>query len=268
MKNHKILVTNDDGIHSPGLDAAVKAVMEIGDVTVVAPSNQQTGMGRSITGNKEAKLIPVDYQINGVKMTAYHCECSPALIVKHSLSIIYNNKKPDLLISGINYGENLGINITTSGTIGAAIEASSFGIPAIAISKQTDIDSHHKYTNQDWKASSHFLNYFTKVLLRKTMPLDVDVLKIDIPKDATPSTPWKLTKLAKTHYYSSVLETPTIKSRIGDSKTKIDIDIETLDPETDIYAFLVDRCIPVTPLSLDSTSRVNFSSLQGVLNDL
>jgi len=267
MKNYKILITNDDGIDSPGLNAAVKAVMEIGDVTVVAPSIQQTGMGRSLTGNKEARLIPVDYQINGVKITAYHCECSPALVVKHCLKTIYTHKKPDLLISGINYGENLGINITTSGTIGAAIEASSFGIPAIAISKQTDIDSHHKYTNQDWTASSSFLNYFCKILLRKTMPLDVDVLKIDIPKDATPSTPWKLSKQAKTAYYSSLFENPTIQSRIGDAKTKINIDKETLDPETDIYVFLVDRWIPVTPLSLDLTSRVNFSTLQGVLND-
>ncbi len=267
MNNFKILVTNDDGINSPGLRAAVKAVMNIGDVTVIAPSVQQTAMGRSLTGNKDAKLIPLDYKINGEKITAYHCECSPALIIKHSLEILYPFEKPDIVISGINYGENLGINVTTSGTLGAALEASSFGIPAIAISKQTQIDSHHKYTNQDWKASSYFLNYFAKILINKTMPTDVDVLKIDIPNDATSSTPWKISNLSNLSYYSSFLDSPSLQSKIGDAKLKIDIDIKALDPESDIYVFIVEKSIPITPISLDLTSRVKFSYLRGILND-
>ncbi|WP_022664256.1 5'/3'-nucleotidase SurE [Desulfospira joergensenii] len=263
----RILLTNDDGIHSPGLKAAVEAVMDLADLIVAAPSVQQTGMGRSLTGNRSAGLIPIDYKVNGQRVTAYHCECSPALVTKHALKVLYPLEKPDLLVSGINYGENLGINVTTSGTIGAALEASSYGIPAIAISKQTDIDSHHEYTNQDWSASRHFLNSFAKILMTRPMPRDVDLLKIDIPTGATSSTPWKLSKLAKSTYYSSYLDSPSLQSRIGDAKLKIEIDPETLDPESDIYVFAVEELVSVTPMSLDSTSRVSFPSLQGVLND-
>ena len=175
--------------------------------------------------------------------------------------------KPDLLISGINYGENLGTNVTTSGTIGAALEAASFGIPSIAISKQTGIGSHHRHTDQDWSVSSHFLSYFANALLKKTMPSDVDILKIDVPDSASFSTPWKLSKLAKTAYYSSSFPNPTTQSKIGDAKVGISIDVETLDPNTDIYVFAVDKCVSVTPLSLDLTSRTDLDFLKRAIEN-
>jgi len=265
MKKYTILVTNDDGIQSPGLRAVVKAAMKLGEVTVAAPSNQQTATGRGLTGDKEAKLEQIDYQVDGVDIAAYHCDCSPALVVRHSMLALFSASKPDLLISGINYGENLGTNITCSGTVGAALEAASYGIPAIAISKQTDIESHHNYTEQDWSATEHFLEYFSNMLLKKTMPPDVSALKIDIPQDATPSTPWKVTKLSDIIYYSKVLENPSLDSKISDAKTVINIDTKALDPESDVYVFAVDKCVSVTPLSVDLTSKVNFSELQDIL---
>lgn len=265
MTHRNILITNDDGIHSPGLLAAVKAVMDIGEVTVIAPSRQQTGMGRSITGDPDARLTPIDYPINGLKVHAYHCKCSPALIIRHSMNTLYAGEKPDLLISGINYGENLGVNITASGTVGAALEGAGFGIPAIAISKQTDIESHHQYTDQDWQAASHFLKYFSGILLDKKMPVDVEVLKIDVPAGADPSTPWQLTRLARTGYYAKVYHDPTKHSRIGDARTEIAFDEKALEPDTDVYAFSIDRAVSVTPLSLDNTSKTNFTSLHEML---
>ena len=65
MKNYNILITNDDGIESPGLKAAVEAVLDLGTVTVAAPTHQQTGAGRGLTGDKESTLIPVDYCVKG-----------------------------------------------------------------------------------------------------------------------------------------------------------------------------------------------------------
>ena len=167
-----------------------------------------------------------------------------------------------MLISGINYGENLGINITCSGTVGAALEASSSGISGIAISKQTDMESHHKYTDQDWSASSYFLNQFAGYLLKQKLQTDVDVLKIDVPGDATPFTQCKITRLAKVEYYSKTIENPTVKSKIGEGETIIKVNKEDLDPESDIYAFAIDRFVSVTPLSVDLTSRVKLSELQ------
>ncbi len=265
MPNSNILITNDDGIDSPGLRAAVAAVLGLGNVTIVAPSRQQTGAGRGMTGDKLAYLKSIPYHISGLEIPAYHCACSPALIVRHSLRTLFKDKTPDLLISGINYGENLGVNITSSGTIGAALEGASSGIPGIAISKQTNIESHQKYTDQDWAASSFFLHRFAKALLSTTMQDDVDVLKIDVPDDATPSTEVKITTLAKTGYYAKAYDNPSIQSKIGDGKTVIAFDRVNLDPDSDIFALAIDKCVSVTPLSVDLTSRVNFSLLRNVL---
>lgn len=265
MSEYNILVTNDDGIDSPGLRAAVQAVIDLGIVTVVAPSYQQTGTGRGLTGDKQASLESIEYRVNGKDVRAYHCECSPALIVRHSLRTIFKDTMPDLLISGINYGENIGMNITSSGTIGAALEAASSGIPGIAISKQTDIESHHKYTEQDWAASAFFLRRFAKSLLATKAPADVDVLKIDVPVDATPLTKCKFTRLARSVYYEKMIENPTDISKIGDGKTVINVNEKELDPESDIYALAIDKLVSVTPLSVDLTSRVEMSELHEFL---
>jgi 5'-nucleotidase len=265
MKTYEILVTNDDGIESPGLRAAVDVAVSLGRVTVAAPSHQQTASGRGLTGDKAARLIPIEYAPNGARIRAYHCDCSPALVVKHCLRTLFSERLPDLLISGINYGENVGVQITSSGTIGAALEAASAGIPCIAISKQTDVGAHLSYTAQDWTASSFFLNRFAEAILNTQLQTDVDVLKLDIPCDATSSTRWKITKQARTGYYFRTSANPTENSKIFDGETTIHIDTETLDPETDIYALAIEKLVSVTPLSVDLTSRVQFDELQETL---
>jgi len=260
-----ILITNDDGINSPGIRAAAEAASTFGKVCVVAPTNQQTGAGRGIFGNRDLSLTPAQFEMNGSRVEAYHCDCSPALIVRHSIRTIFKEAKPDLVISGINYGENLGFNITNSGTVGAALEGASFGIPGIAISKQTEISSHHQYTEQDWSVSVHFLRKFIAATLESKLPFDVDVLKIDIPNDSTESTDWKITNLAKNVYYFSEIDNPSLNSRLGESKTTIRVDEETLDKNSDIYAFYVQKVVSVTPISLDMTSRVNLDELKEAL---
>lgn len=261
MSKYHIVVTNDDGIESPGLRAAAEAATAFGEVTIVAPTRQQTGMGRSLTGDMQARLQPIDFTINGRAIAAYHCDCSPALVVRHSLRTLLHEHKPDLLISGINYGENLGTNITCSGTVGAALEAASSGIPAIAMSKQTAIESHHRYTDQDWTTSMHFQNYFSHYLLANEPLPDVDILKIDVPADATPGTPWKLTRLARSSYYFKVFDSPGVNCRLSDAETEIHVDPDALETDSDIYVLAVDKEVSVTPLNLDFTSNLDFSLL-------
>jgi 5'-nucleotidase len=262
MKKHIILITNDDGINSPGLKAAAEAMIDIGEVFVIAPTNQQTGTGRGLTGDKKSKFHPTKYSINGAELKAYHCNCSPALIVKHSLKTIFSDKKPNLLISGINYGENLGSSITCSGTVGAALEAASVGIPSIAISKQTDIASHHEYTEQNWTTTVHFLKFFSKILLDGKAMIDVDALKIDIPECATKETEWKLTKVAKCGYYFKEFENPCEETRLNEGKIKIIINENELEKNTDIHTFAIQKMISVAPISLDLSSRVEFKELR------
>ena len=256
-----IAITNDDGIDSPGLRAAAEAVAGLGRLTIIAPTDQQTATGRGLTGNKQSRLEARPYRIGTIDVEAYHCPCSPAQVVRHAMFTRFREEKPDILISGINYGENLGTMISCSGTVGAALEASSHGVFSLAVSTQTDIASHHSYTGQDWKAAAHFLEQFTRLALERKLPEDVDILKIDVPDTATAETPWRTARLSRTMYYSKYLEAPSIDSRISDFETRIQFSEEAVEIDSDIYVLAVRKEVSVTPLSLDFTSRVDLDLL-------
>ena len=118
-----ILLTNDDGIESPGIRAAAEAVLDLGDLIIAAPAKQQSGMGRAFPRLEDTGIIETScIRINGQEIPAYGVHGSPALAVAHGILEIAD-RKPDLCISGINYGENLGQTVTCSGTLGAAIES-------------------------------------------------------------------------------------------------------------------------------------------------
>ena len=260
-----IFVTNDDGIESPGLRAAVEAVLPLGDVLVVAPSEQQTSMGRSMPPT-DGVLHPVDYVVNGVQVPAYHIHGAPAQAVLYGFLVLCADRKPDVLVSGINYGENLGTGITISGTVGAALQGASMGVPSLAVSLETSHEFHYHHGDVDWHTAVHFTRMFTERLLDCPMPFDVDVLKVDIPADATPETPWQLTRLSRHSYYVSYIQSPLGGELLGGKVGyRVGVRPEELEPGTDVYAFLIERVVSVTPLSLDMTSRVDFGHLQHLL---
>lgn len=263
MTTPRILLTNDDGVRSPGLLAAAEALHPLGAVDVFAPLRQQTAMGRAQTGNRDATLQQVELAVAGQPLLAWACDASPAATVGHGLKVM-PGYAPALLVSGINYGENLGASITSSGTVGAALEGACRGIPALAVSMETGIESHHAYTEQDWSAARHFLALFAGMVLERGLPGDVHVLKIDVPAGATPETPWRLTRLSPDMYYESRLATPSLASRLGDATvTKGAAPGES--PETDVYAVSVDRVVSVTPLTLDFTARTAFGDIRSWL---
>ncbi len=266
MASPLILVTNDDGIHSPGLHAAVEAALPLGDLLVVAPATQQTSMGRSLPPT-DGILHPTPLTINGQTVEAYAINGSPAQAVLYGVLVLAQERKPDLAISGINYGENLGSGVTISGTVGAALQAASMGMPALAISLETDHAFHYEHGDVEWDAAIHFTRYFARRLLRCAMPPDVDVLKVDVPAEATPQTPWRITRLAREPYYASYLKEPPPNGALGGQLGyRVAVNLDTLSPDSDIYAFLVDRVISVTPLSLDCTSRVDFDTVAHLLS--
>ena len=117
MKNTKphILLTNDDGIRSPGLWAAASELSKIGYVTVAAPREQSTGMGRSLPSTSDGVIRKEQVQVNGQSWDVYAVGGTPAQAVLHGVLEIVPHK-PDLIVSGINYGENVGLGITISGT--------------------------------------------------------------------------------------------------------------------------------------------------------
>ena len=197
----QILLTNDDGIQSPGLWAAAGALAAIGRVTVAAPSEQSSGMGRSLPSTSSGIIQEQKLRVNGQEWVVYAVGGSPAQAVQHAVLEIMP-KKPDLVVSGINYGENVGLGTTISGTVGAALEGASLGIPALGISLEADQRYHLSYSQEvDFSAAAHFAAYFGRLLLNKKMPGDVDLLKVDVPNGATANTPWVVTCVARQGYY-------------------------------------------------------------------
>ena len=140
-----ILLTNDDGIFAPGIAAAYRELTKLGDITVVAPADRMSGAGHSITVFEPlvCEKVEIEDQFGG-----YSVSGSPADCVKLAIMELCP-KKPDLVISGINNGANVGINVYYSGTVAAAMEAVFYRIPAIAVScaheEQMDFKTAAKY---------------------------------------------------------------------------------------------------------------------------
>jgi 5'-nucleotidase len=260
-----VLVTCDDGIESPGLRAAVRAVLPLGDIIVSAPCGQQTGAGRSLPASHDGAIHTVEYEVNGQQIPAYGIHGSPAQAVLYALLEVVP-RKPTLCVSGINFGENVGSGVTGSGTVGAALEAADQGVPALAASLETAKEFHYNHSEKvDFSAAMHFTRLFAARMLARRLPTDVDLLKLEVPCDATPDTPWRVTRLSRQRYWRSV---PSGRRYLSE-KRRLDYDVvvdrATLEPDSDIHAVVVSRVVSVTPLSLDLTSRVSFAELEQLL---
>ncbi len=259
-----ILITNDDGIESPGLRAAAQAALPLGDVLVVAPSRQWSGAGRSLPRGLHGGIARHQLRIDGRHLSAYHVDGSPAAAVLHGLFEL-SSRRPALLISGINFGENVGADVTISGTVGAALEGAANGLPALAVSLQTPKETHAQPSDDvDFTAAVHFTRLFARRLLEVTLPFDVDVLKVDVPSSATPETPWRFTRVSRHTYFTPL---PPERRTLAEA-TRIGYEPlphpERTEPDSDIYALAVDRVVSAAPLSHDLTSRVD----RGLLEEL
>ncbi|MFH1186300.1 MAG: 5'/3'-nucleotidase SurE [Chloroflexota bacterium] len=258
----QILLTNDDGIQSPGLWAAAGALAAIGRVTVAAPAEQSSGMGRSLPSTSSGIIREEKLRVNGQEWVVYAVSGSPAQAVQHAVLEIMP-KKPDLVVSGINYGENVGLGTTISGTVGAAMEAASLGIPALAISLEAAQQYHLSYSSEvDFSVAADFAAFFGRSLLTKKMPRDVDLLKVDVPSDATPETLWLITRVARQGYYEPLRPKRSswkVAGRLGYKEAAV---LDGEDEDSDVVVLRRRRQIAVTPISLDMTSRIDLSSLE------
>jgi 5'-nucleotidase len=263
----QILLTNDDGIRSPGLWAAAQALSELGFVHVVAPRNQFSGAGRSLPGASTGIIDVQEIQVNAKTWTVYAVDGTPAQAVLHAILEILP-QAPDLLVSGINYGENIGSDITISGTVCAALEGAVMGIPSLAVSLETEAQHHYSYSNEvDFSAAAYFTAYFGELILKRRFPPDVDLLKVDLPCDATPQTRWAITRLSRQRYFVPTRPDRTswdVPARMGYRPIS---NQEIKDIDSDAYALRVKRIVSVTPLSLDMTSRIDLGEFENTLRE-
>ncbi len=137
----RILLTNDDGIYAPGIEAMASALRGLGDLTVVAPDLEQSAVSHSITLSVPLRVRKVD---KAGEFFGYGVSGAPADCVKIALAALCD-ERPDVLISGINLGANVGIDVFYSGTVAAAIEAAFVGVPSIAASIEVGPDADLAY---------------------------------------------------------------------------------------------------------------------------
>ncbi len=131
MSKPLILISNDDGINAPGLKVLVELMQQLGEVVVIAPDSPQSGMGHAITVGNTLRLS--ESHIFG-KVKAFQCTGTPADCVKMGKGFALKDKKPDLVVSGINHGSNTSISVIYSGTMSAALEGAIEDIPSIGFS--------------------------------------------------------------------------------------------------------------------------------------
>ena len=189
-------------------------------------------------------------------------ECSPARLVLHALDVLCVDRKPDLIISGVNYGENLGSNVTISATIGAVLQGACMGIPGLAVSLQTEIENHHVHADLDWGAARHFTEKFTKMMLSGAFPKGQEILNVNIPAHAYMDTEWRATRQSLQPYFTNIVRNPSKDSAVGDGECVIGYDEQSLEPDSDISAIVNEGVVSVSPLGVDLSAKESMRRLK------
>jgi 5'/3'-nucleotidase len=244
----RVLLTNDDGITSAGLWAAYEALTPIADVTVVAPATQQSAVGRSISIFEPIRATKVT--MNGVPAYSVGGKPTDAVIIGLYALLL----KPDLVVSGINIGENLSYeSIMTSGTVGAALEASNQGTKGIAFSLQVedqgdkfDDPRHHGQSFDD--AQSVVRDICSKILAQG-FPGKADVINVNIPSQVRGG--YEITRLARKLFMTGVEKRLDPRGRpyfwINGPL------LDDAEEGTDVHA-IRKGCVSITPITLDCTA--------------
>lgn len=252
MKKPLILVTNDDGITAPGLRTLISLMKTLGEVVVVAPDSPQSGMGHAITIDNTlySKKVTIDHE-NGAP-SEYSCSGTPADCVKLGLQELLD-RRPDLVVSGINHGSNSSINVIYSGTMSAAIEAGIEGIPAIGFSL-----CDYSWA-ADFKGASEAVKTITSEALKHGMPLGT-VLNVNIPKtDGKPPKGIKICRQARANWKEKFDKRT---SPTGKEYYWLTGEFELLDhgEDTDVHA-LNNGYISVVPTQFDLTAHQALAQL-------
>jgi 5'-nucleotidase len=229
----RILVTNDDGIFSEGIKVLAEALAELGEVLVVAPDREQSASGHSLTLNRPLR-------IRQVREHWFTVDGTPTDCVNLAVHGLFKEEPPGLVVSGINFGLNLGNDVTYSGTVSAAFEASLHQLPAIAFSQEVE-------EGFSFEAAAGLARDIVRVLIAGELPPDL-LLNVNFPAKPPKGVRW--TRLGHRRYHQTVVEKLDPKGRkyywIGGTP-----EWEHLDG-TD-HTALIQGYVAVTPLHLDLT---------------
>lgn len=237
----RVLLTNDDGLGSPGLLALAQSVSRVADTFVVAPEHERSAASHAITLHKPLRATPATLGDTGLR--AWSSNGTPAdCIVLAVLDLLAQS--PDVVVSGINIGANLGMDLLYSGTVSAAVEAALFGIASIAISVAAFRDIH-------WRPAADFAAQLVGQVALRGLPPDT-FLNVNVPnRPASEILGVEVTRQSSRRYVNRLEKRSDPRGRdyywlAGSS------DDASSDEGTDVHAVAQGR-ISVTPLRLDMT---------------
>lgn len=244
MDKLKILLVNDDGIEAEGLRRALKILKNFGEVIVVAPSEEKSGSSHSISLRKNIR-------VNKIRENFYSVDGTPVDCVLVAMEAILE-EKPQLLVSGINYGFNLGEDTFYSGTLAAAREGYLYDVPSIAFSVGP-------YNEPCYEGGEYYLDLILRKIIegkfyKNKFLLNINLydLKIEEIKGI------KVTKLGKRHYLNPI-------EKVGENIYKIGGKLKLIPEEgTDVKAVL-EHFVSITPLTLDATDIELIKKLKKIL---
>ena len=263
----KILISNDDGVFAPGILAAKQAVEDLANVVVVAPDENNSSVGRRLSLFKHLKVESCELADGS---EAFSVSGSPADSVVVGATYVMD-ETPDLVITGINQGVNISCDITSSGTVCAAFEAVSLGIPAIAVSLFMDPKTSFKqdengewYVDYDFTLTKKVLHDLVLKIINDGFPEGVDLFNLNVPSNYE-SEEVKITTLSHKMLDKKVIDNtdldnaeifnyPLDKNQESDDLIMITSDlVKDYEKDSDGYALMVEKRPSLTPLDVNMT---------------
>jgi 5'/3'-nucleotidase SurE len=251
---HRVLLTNDDGIHSAPFKALWKALIEKGfNVSVVVPEREMSAAGKGITLHKPLRIWRIPTKVGGTYKIAHLVSGTPGDTVTVALRYLLEDK-PEAVLSGINVGDNMTVdNIFTSGTIAAAIQAALMGFKSAAFSVEIPQNEEPRPADK-FRIHALIATEIAEWVLENGLPDGVDLLNVNFPFKISDDTPVRLTKLAKVKFENYVLERVDPRGKpyywIGSNPIAISEEMRG----TDYYALTVEKAISITPIGLNFIS--------------
>ncbi|NJL95925.1 MAG: 5'/3'-nucleotidase SurE [Anaerolineae bacterium] len=243
-----ILVSNDDGIHAPGLRALTEAMLPLGKVTVIAPETNQSATGHKKTLDSPLRIRPVqDYRegVNAFAVNGSPSDCTAVAMLG------FIKEQIDLVVSGVNMGPNLAQDVTYSGTVAVALEAAIFGLPAVAFS----LDD--RALDADYSPCIPVARELARATGEHKLP-PMTILNVNIP--GTPIRGWRVTRQGVREYRDQLVERDDPHGRpyywIGGERPAGDVKTEG----TDLWA-VHQGYVSVTPIQLDLTAHTMIDAL-------
>jgi 5'-nucleotidase len=237
---HTILITNDDGIHSPGLMALKESLAPLGKIVVVAPDRDNSAIAHALTMNRPLRLIKLDEDV-------YTLDGTPTDCVSISLGKVLD-RAPDLLVSGINSGPNIGDDISYSGTVSAAIEGTMYAVPSMAVSMAGD-------QPLDYTKADSLIRELARRVMDHGLPANT-LMNINIPAADKPRGV-KITRQGRRIWKQAVQEVRDPRGRvhywIGGGTPLLDS-----GKDTDVRA-LGEGYVSISPIHLDLTNHEGIS---------